>query len=480
MLDSAGLTAPTISRLPNWLDPADVDRVEVTGDALRFAVDRPRTDAWPRVGDGLRRAGAALKRIRTAELVQAVDRAARQWCERDWPPRRRARDLAAATTGMSVESVDRSFDVELRNYRAASLWAALHREFDDPLVLDEPRSTRHFAGRTMAVGPALVCQAMTGNVPGLPALGLVRALLVKSAVVMKVASGEPTFAARFAETLAQVEPRIGDAVLVTYWARDDYVTRDAVLAEADVVIAYGSDEACAALHAATHARQKFVSHDHKLSVGVLSKEFQRTADPGTLAAEVARDASMFDQHACIAPQAYFVEGDLDAVARLGERVALAMERYAASCPLGHHDPAAVAGRRMRAVEAEFHAARALGRRTWAGADWLVTVDDGFAGADGTGDRALRLVAVPSLDDVLDQLRPFGTRLQNVAAGVSDGEMPEFAISLARLGATRLCRPGRMPDPSMAWRHDGQPRLAELVRWCDVEMHHWAEPRSEEE
>lgn len=475
MPEVSNLAAPAISRLPNWLDLSDVEHVHVTRGSLNFHLTRPKVGSWAKVAKGMRRASTELQLLSIAEVVDAIDRAAQLWCDRDWPHRRYARDLAVAATGMSAETVDRSFDVELGNYRADSLWDALRREFGDPRVLDEPRNVPHLPGRTMAVGPTLICEIVTGNVPGLPALGLVRALLVKSAIVMKVASGEPTFASLFTDTLAQVQPRFGDAVMVTYWERTDQATRDSVLAEADVVVAYGSDEACASLHGATQAGKRFISHSHKLSVGLLSKDFLGRNDPDAVADDLARDVSMFDQHACIAPQAYLIEGDIEEVAEFGAKVARAMETYAASCPLGRSDGTATARRRMRAVEAQFWAALSSQRRAWPGADWLVTLDDALTGASETGDRALHIVAVPTLDHALELLRPFGAQLQNVALGILDDEMPSFAAALARLGATRLCTPGRMPDPSLAWRHDGQPRISELVRWCDIEMHPWSDP-----
>lgn len=126
---------------------------------------------------------------------------------------------------------------------------------------------------------------------------------------------------------------------------------------------------------------------------------------------------------------------------------------------------------MRLADAEYRAARAPGRRLWSGAGWTVALDDELLA--GHGDRVLYVVAVPSLGRALEMLAPLRGRLQNVAVGALDGQMPTLVPVLASLGASRICAPGRMADPSLAWRHDGQARIAELVRWCDIEMHPWA-------
>ncbi|MCV7075402.1 acyl-CoA reductase [Mycobacterium szulgai] len=465
-------TSSVISHLPAWLAAPDIERVRVPHHEHGYDVDRPRLSSWPEVGRRLRAATANLRTVKITTIVEAIDAVATQWCDRRWPVRRAARDAVVAATGLSVETVERSFDVELRNYRAASLWAVLRRELGNPQVLDDFCLDGDLGGRTMAVGPGLTCHVMTGNVPGLPALSVVRALLVKSASVVKVASSEPTFAARFVETLARVQPLFGDAIVVTYWDQTETAVRDAVLAEADTVIAYGGDESCAAIHARMRLDQRFIAHNHKFSVGLLTRGYLATKGMAETAEQVARDASMFDQHACIAAQAYLVEGGIEAGTLFAESVAQAMRRYAATCPLGRPDRAAVAARRMRWVDRQYWAAQSAQRRVWTSADGLVSIDDALADSAG-GDRTLQIVAVPSVDGMLDALRPYGSYLQNVAVGAVDSEMRTLAPALARLGATRLCAPGRMPDPSLIWKHDGRACVAELVVWCDAEMHPWA-------
>lgn len=463
-------TPPVVSHLPAWAAAEETERVRVSHHG-GYEVDRPRLASWPEVGRRLRAATSNLRALKISAIVTAIDTVAAQWCDRDWPVRRAARDAVVAATGLSVETVERSFDVELRNYRAESLWAVLRRELGNPQVLDDFCPDDDVSGRTMAVGPALTCHVLTGNVPGLPALSVVRALLVKSASVVKVASSEPTFAARFVDTLARAEPLFGDTIVVTYWDQTEIAVRDAVLAQADTVIAYGGDESCAAIRAATRLDQRFIAHNHKFSVGLLTRDYLDAAGLAETAEQVARDASMFDQHACIAAQAYLVEGSIETVTHFAESVQLAMRRYAATCPLGRPESSALAARRMRWVDRQYWAAQSPRRRVWTSPDSLVSVDDTLADTAG-GDRMLQIVAVPSIDAMLDALRPYGSYLQNVAVGAPDSEMHTLAPALARLGATRLCAPGRMPDPSLIWKHDGRACVAELVVWCDAEMHPW--------
>ncbi len=71
------------------------------------------------------------------------------------------------------------------------------------------------------------------------------------------------------------------------------------------------------------------------------------------------------------------------------------------------------------------------------------------------------------------------RMQNIGFGALGTELWQTAQALAPMGACRICEPGRMAEPSMMWRHDGEICVAKLLRWCDIEMHREAPPAVEE-
>jgi acyl-CoA reductase LuxC len=463
-----------ISWMPAWVGRAEIARFAIghrsAGRALVCA--RPTREGWRAVGEGLRRAQRALAEMPLREIVAAIATVAGRWTDPTFAPRVRAREDVVATTGFSAEAVDRSFDVELRNYTAEALERTLRRELGSPEVLDGFRDDAELGGRGFAIGPRITIALMTGNVPGLPALSVVRALLVKSAVIAKVASGEPTFAARFVRTLHDVEPRLGDAIVVTYWDRADEASLDAALDLADAVIAYGGEEACASVRSRVRPHQRYVEHGHKLSLGIVSRRYLTERGSEEVARRIAEDVSTFNQHACIAPQAYLVEGDVPSVRGFASSVAKAMAAYAERCPLGSLDEEDAASLQLRRAADAWHAAARPECDLWhaAGFDWTVTLSDHLAGITGAGNRVLRIVPVRDLRDAVARLDPLAAYLQNVGLGATGDELSTIAVALARKGACRICEPGRMAAPSMMWRHDGVPCVAALLRWCDIEMH----------
>ena len=475
---NASSSDDAISWLPYWMSGHRTELIEVTTQVppdgtQSWVCERPRATQWAGVANGLRSAGERLKALPVARIVTAIDRVAARWCNPSWAVRLAVRETVARATGFSTAAVDRSFDLELRNYRADSLWRVLRRELGDPSCLDRPCRNDDLQGTTMAIGPDLVLAIFTGNVPGLPALSLARSLIVKAPVIAKVASGEPSFAAAFAASLAEELPVLGDALLVTYWDRDEQSVFTEVAAEADVVIAYGGNEAIRSVREALPAGTRLVEHGHKLSAGFLAASYFDREGVAVAARAVAKDVAAFNQQACIAPEAYFVQGSRSHAQRVASAIGEALTAEARSCPVGELRIGDAARVRLARAQQQWRGAERSAHEAWHddGLEWTVLLDEQLHAPDGIGHRVLRVIPVESLAQALDQLRPFGRYLQNVGVGCTgEAELSAAAASLAKLGASRVCEPGRMAEPSMMWRHDGRTCVAELVRWCDVEMH----------
>lgn len=460
----------SVSWIPSWVDSASLVPFTLRSGDHEWRGARPGERDWPAVAEGLRRAQEALREVPVRRIVEAVDVVAEQWAKRDFPPRQRVVRDAAVVTGMSEETINRSLDGELGTLRAESLLAALERELGDPEVLDGFRPDPHLRGRTRAIGPRTVLTVFSGNAPGLPARTLVRALLVKATMIAKIPAREPNFTAAFLRTLHEVEPVLADSVLATYWDRDDETTMAAALEHADAVIAYGGDEACAAIRAKVGPHQVYEEHAHKLSFGVVSEDYVSLHGVAEVARRIAVDCSDLDQQACLSPQVYLVAASQ--ARAVAEQVANAMRLAADDCPPGTIDAEGATVLQHRRLVAEWRAAGTTSGEVWSsdGLEWTVVLDDTLLPLSGAGNRVARIVAVPRLVDAVEAVRPYSRHLQNVALGAVGDEFWRTAEDLARLGVSRVTAPGEMTRVSMAWRHDGLPRISGLLRWCDVEQH----------
>src|SRR5262245_39631267 len=111
-----------ISWLPTWTDAAQVAELALatpTRSGAAWRCERPTHGAG--IGAGLREAQRRLALMPVRAIASAIDEVARRWSDRGFAPRREACEQVVRSTGFSLEAVERSFDVELRNYRMPSL-----------------------------------------------------------------------------------------------------------------------------------------------------------------------------------------------------------------------------------------------------------------------------------------------------------------------------------------------------------------------
>ena len=69
----------------------------------------------------------------------------------------------------------------------------------------------------------------------------------------------------------------------------------------------------------------------------------------------------------------------------------------------------------------------------------------------------------------DAVAPYGSQLAGVAVA-GFGETTRDAVrTLSDLGASRICAPGRLQAPPLAWRREGLPVLGSLARVTHDEL-----------
>jgi hypothetical protein len=193
-----------------------------------------------------RRGGAQLKPMPVAQIIAAIDRAIERLLNPADPCRLELELLLPRITGFDAEMVRLGLNAYLKTFRAPQLQRFVAEDFPNPKLLDEFQP-RPKGGMARALGPELLAHVWAGNVPGLPLWSLICGLLVKAPAVGKVASAEPLFASLFARLLAEVEPRLADALAIVWFKGGDSASERVLFGEADVVLAYGGNDTLAAL-----------------------------------------------------------------------------------------------------------------------------------------------------------------------------------------------------------------------------------------
>ena len=84
-------------------------------------------------------------------------------------------------------------------------------------------------------------------------------------------------------------------------------------------------------------------------------------------------------------------------------------------------------------------------------------------------RFIYVKSVNNLSETFHHADVIRGKVSTVGLSAPEEKAQEFATQLARWGVTRVCPLGQMQNPPLAWRHDGRPALANLVRWTDWEI-----------
>jgi len=297
---------------------------------------------------------------------------------------------------------------------------------------------------------------------------MIRGLLTKSAGLVKASSRDPLFPALFVQSIAEVDPRVADALAVLPWKGGIDELDVVALRNADAVITYGGSLAISAVRRLAPKDAVFVEHGPRISFAAIGREALTVRRLDSLTEAAAWDISLFDQQGCVAPHAIYVERGGQVTPRhFAEALAGAMERFEQRYP-----------RACLATEvaAEIQTQRGL----W---DLRGSASSGTPLFQSVGSTAWtvvlnerdtklrpsclnRFVQVTGLDDlsalpvVIGSMRPY---LQTAGIASSEKQILPLTATLEASGVTRVCCIGEMQYPPASWRHDGQPNLLPLLR-----------------
>lgn len=403
-------------------------------------------------------------------VVAAIDAAARRLLHHDEPERVHVLHSLRAISGFSDPMAAHVLDRIAQDWLAPSLERLLRDELGGHDAVEtfvsapDGRQVRAFA-------PPLGLHVFAGNVPGVGVTSIVRALLVRSAVIGKSAAAEPVLAAAFARLLADVDPELGSCVAVTYWRGGDTALEDAVLARAGLVVHYGGSEAIAALRARAAPHVRFVEHGPRISFALINAASGAVLDDD-VPSQLARAVALFDQQGCVSPQLAYVIGHPAQAHELAAATAASLARLQVQLPRGRISPGEAAAIRELRTRAEFSAIAGRGGALWAPPELHYSVvlsnDPAFEGT--CLNRTLLVKHVPDVNNLLEVVAPFGSVLQTVGiAGFDADRLAPIAAALGEIGVTRITTLARMPWPPPSWHHDGRGPLRELIRWVDLEL-----------
>jgi len=411
----------------------------------------------------------------TEGLLPILESLGQSWLEPDYPFRVQTLAEGPAATGFSRETLAHGLDSFFKQLTAGNLENLLTQELGHERRLDEfhAAETDGARGRTALVhGPELLVHIAPGNLPNPALTSIVLGLLVRSAQFVKCASGQSFLLRMFAHSLYEVEPKLGACLEIAEWKGGAERLETALFAEADCVVASGSDESIAAIRARVPAKTRFLGYGTRVSFGYVAKEALSAHHAKSVARHAAEDVAAWNQLGCLSPHIIYVEsGGPIGPELFAEMLATQLEEIEKSHPRGMlpaGDAAAIATRRSFY---EVRAAHSLETKMWVSPEstaWTVVFEADALFQISCLNRFVYVKSVANLTEALQAAEPVRGKLSTVGLACAGPQILEVARQLAQWGVTRICPLGQMQNPPLAWRHDGRPALADLVTWCDWE------------
>jgi hypothetical protein len=410
----------------------------------------------------------------TEAMIRLLDRLAGEWLSADFPFRREVLASGPAATGFSEPVLAAGLDQFFKQLTAENLEALLRQELGHPHRLDGFHPDEHQAGgkrSALARGPLLLAQIAPGNIPNPALSGMVLGLLTRSAQFVKCASGAAFIPRLFAHSLYEADAKAGACLEVAEWKGGREPLEAALFAEADCVIATGSDEMLDAIAKKIPRTARFLGYGTRVSFGYVTREALEE-NAAAVAQKAAADVTAWNQRGCLSPHVIYVEDagkvTAEAFAALLAGQLDAAEKTLPRGALNAGDAAAIATRRSFY---EVRAAHSLETKMWASLEstaWTIILENDPRFQISCMNRFIYVKAAASLAHALQGAELVREKVSTVGLSSTAAQARDFAQRLARWGVRRVCPLGQMQNPPPGWRHDGRPPLGDLVTWTDWE------------
>jgi hypothetical protein len=426
----------------------------------------------------LKRNRAKYLAVRSAQsLIRTLARVGENWLEADYPFRKLALKHGPGATGFSEATLKAGLNAFFAQLTGENLEALLVQELGHVQRLDVMSSAPvELKGQRAAIatGPEMVVHIAAGNIPNPTLTSLVLGLLLRSAQVVKCASGTSLLPRLFAHSLYDAEPKLGACLELVEWRGGNAALEEALFAEAQCVTATGSDETLAAIRQRVPARVRFIGYGHRVSFGYLSHAALSGWRTRKIVTQAVDDVVAWNQLGCLSPHVFYVEDDGRGTAlQFAEMLAAELGKREGEEPRGNlstESAAAIASRRAFYEVRSAHSPETT--RHWCSPEstaWTVIYEADPRFQVSCLNRFIYVKSARNLTEALEGADPVFGKVSTVGVAAAEDELNDLVTRLARWGATRICPIGQMQRPPLTWRHDGRPSLGDLVTWTDWEQ-----------
>jgi len=174
----------------------------------------------------------------------------------------------------------------------------------------------------------------------------------------------------------------------------------------------------------------------------------------------------------MSPQVFYVEkGGVISPLEFAKELSYAMARYEQRVPRGElsiEEAATIASLRS---DYEFRAASDTRIACWTQSpcnEWVVIYDEDWEMSPSCLNRVIYISPVENLEQEFHFVNTFQTKISTIGLASMSERVLEIIQKFPWIETPRVCKIGQMQRPSLTTFHDGRPRIADLVRWIDID------------
>ena len=405
-----------------------------------------------------------------AQNIEALRQVGLLWSNHSYQPRQDALAVLPALTHLSPSMVEAEMGELCRLLRPETLYRWMERELGTSSVMESWLESDAFLIHRQPRG--LIFHNLSGNAFLLPALCILFGLLTKNTTLLKLATAEPYFGIRFAESLREVSPEVAEDIAVLYWSGQNQACYHALFQQGlGAAVGWGDVRSAQAISTyAGQYRTRFIDHGARFGLALIDRISQKELPRVTEA--LARDIVPWEGYACISPPFLFVvEGEVSAQ-DFAQALLSSMEALRVGSDL---HPSQIDISRSSALIANreyyFFQLEAEGRgKVFTSAATGATViyserPPTLKDLELCSGRMVMVYRVGRLEDVYPALvqHGLGDYCQAVAFYGRGDEPKEFLDRLTLAGISHISRPGGLNDKEVGFSHDGIWNLQELTR-----------------
>ena len=406
-----------------------------------------------------------------SSIAASLGALSRKWLRKNFVYRKKAVSDLVKHSGFSEKMAEALLDALFSELTAPKLKALLKSELGEPSALDRFIREKENKRSVFAQGPRRILHIFSANIPAAAVQSFVLGLLAKSENIGKMSARDAGFLRTYLDSLGAHDRGLKERCrLIPANSRAAAVRW---MKQADLIVAYGSDESLAALRKNVPVKTPFVGYGHRISFSLVMREALSAKNVKSLARQTAHDVWMDDQRGCLSPCSVFVQkgGEVRPEA-FAQMVAQELERSArrerTRPKRGLSEYLAFQRDRERALILTLKKGKTLIWQSRISAQWTVLYDEAPTLVPlGPGQR-IAIKGFHGLGDLERTLHRSSAYLQAASLECAAADRLKLAGWLSTFGLNRICRAGKLQPPPVTWHHDARPNLADWLRWTDLE------------